>query len=144
VENPADEVIETVKEDGLNLQSDLLKESHRKPLRMAMKQLADCAGPETVKNLLEKKWKKLFSFKSDDEDTKVGLKGTRAWEKMLGPGPHLIVQRFNDSTGQEVVSGVFIQGKMPDLPAAMPESDGEQAREVEHMPGDFCFLYAGN
>ena len=26
----------------------------------------------------------------------------------------------------------------------MQESDGEQAYEVEHVPGDFCFLYTGN
>jgi hypothetical protein len=58
---------------------------------MAMKQLVDCAGPETVKNLLTKKWKKLFGFESDDEATKAGLKGTEAWKKMLGPGPHLII-----------------------------------------------------
>ena len=44
-----------------------------------------------------------------------------------------------------MVAGVFIQGKMPEQPSAMPESDGdEQALEVEHVPGDFCFLYVGN
>lgn len=51
---------------------------------------------DLVKRITSKKWQKLFSFTSDDESTKEGLKGVGGWKKMIGMSPTLIIQRFKN------------------------------------------------
>lgn len=86
----------------------------------------------------------MFAFKSNDESTKDGLRETGAWKKMLGPGPHLVLQKATDDRGTEVVFGVFFQGQMPELPAVMPDVHEENDYAIQEKPGDFAFFYTAD